>query len=121
VDLEPANAGARAKLDTQCQVLGPVSAIDGPLGALDAAPHAGRSLSTRAERFVGTSSNGIGSRPPVPAEPVVRPGYAPPNGSQRRRRQRRSLTRRKCRIACQPGNAEVGLDLLVIGFEIFVG
>src|SRR6516225_22455 len=79
---EPANAGARVDLNTQRQVLGPVGAIDRSLGALDAAPHAGPPLGTGAERFVGTSGNGIGSRPPVPAELVVRPGHAPPHDSQ---------------------------------------
>ncbi len=44
-----------------------------------------------------------------------------PIGAQRRRRQRRTLARRKGRIARQARDAEVFFDLLVVGLQVFVG
>ena len=95
-------------------------AIHGTLRPFDAAPHAGRALGAGVERAIGAGGDGVGRRPPVPAQPVVSPRHSAAHGRQGTGRQRRTLARWEGRIPGQPRHPEVRFHPFVVRHEVFV-
>src|SRR6202022_2247593 len=98
----------------------PVRAIDTCLRSLGAAPQAGGPLGARVEPAIFLSRDCIWSRPPVPAEVVVRLGHAPAHPAEWDRWHGRTLAVRERGVARQSRHSPIPLGAHVVGLEVLI-
>ena len=94
---------------------GPVGQVGRGLGTLVAALLAGAALDAGTPSVVRHREDGIGLRPPVPAQPCVRASDLEPARADGQRRQRRVLAAGRIgRVAAHAGDAELAVGPLVV-------
>ena len=112
VDLDVPNPRAGYQTRAVFDRMRPEGDIGGGFGALGTTGHAGAAQHAGIQPVVGNRGNGVGPRPPVPAELVEATGRLAPDLADRQRRRREVAARRIGRVAWHAGDADLVLDLV---------
>ena len=121
VHRQAADPGSGDQLHPELDRVTPVRDVGAGLGADGAAGFAGAVAHARFLVLVLARRDGVRRRPPVPAELVHPLGRDQAVLADRQRRQREGVRIGVCRVALEPGRADVVGDLVVERPKILVG